>query len=997
MFGAYLRMKKIYFLLILALVGHVSFGQNYCPTSVTPANVCANSFITSVTLANINNNNQLCDKDQLGGANVDDGYSDYTDMVAYLDPQVPTLLTVTISSLFTDAGVVWVDWNNDGQWDTDEMTNLIGDGYGTETFRALLVPPTDVATDTLIEGGIRINFDFLTPQLDPCGQNGYGEIEDYSFVVSANGPPDSTSTHNYCDARVDAANVCGNEWLFSFECNNVFQNDGNCDRDQLGGANIDDGYSDYSDLVIALEPNTPNLATVVVDGNILDVMQVFVDWNNNGTWETEETITFAGDGTPATSTFYGTIIPPVDAVTGVVIKGGLRIKHGFLTPETDPCADMQFGEIEDYSFYVVDPSLVTCSNYLFPADSAQDQCTNLTFLWNSSEGAGSYEFLLTNVNQDTIENLITSDTTYSSNLLQVSEEYKWKVNPIDTVGRKALGCETFTFFTSNNLAPEISFTPDSLEVCNGIDLKMTPTISGTNLNYDWILGGTYLDNTAIEQPNFNSTDDGFISLALKVSDQAGCADSAEVVVNVKPLPSINTLSIANQVICDGDSLAITYSTNNTGQQIVFLERAIPLGSATTSNPTSINGDQYYFVNTAGEYIYSAALELNGCVDTLLIDTAKFIQPLAAPQLIAEFPNNIGPCNGEQYLFRIANYNDGITWQNGVINDTTFFSSTTQVIAFYELEGCRVFADSLFEFDDYPAKPNLTSSNNGSLCDGDVVNVNHDVQSTSFVWYDANTTDINKTITTTTEIYISAISARGCVTASDTINLTFNPTPSKPIIDANGYQPVLCEGDMFTLENSDGISKVWSTGATSDEILVDQPGEYFLTVSEFGCSSNSDTIVAEFEAIPMKPVIQVVSENGIDSLMATTVADTYEWTFDGQLTNHTTQTILAAAAGSYQVIAISPNGCESEASEVFGYVVGIHELAFQLLDISINKVNGQPVWSSKNTNTFDVVVYNYQGKILDKANAVSSYEAKNFKGSYIVNITIEKESFVFKMK
>lgn len=988
-------MKKILLLLLSLAASYILSAQtNYCQTSVTPANVCSNSFITSVTLANVSNNNQLCDKDQLGGANVDDGYSDYSEMVAYLDPEVPTLLTVTINSLFTDAGVVWVDWNNDGEWTTDEMSVLIGDGYGTETFRALLVPPTGVVTDTLIEGGIRINFDFVEPQLDPCGQNGYGEIEDYSFMVTSSNPPDSTTTNTYCPIQAGAP--CNFQWIETFECNNVLQDESTCDRDTPGmfGA---DGYSDYSDFVIEFESGTPTTALMTVDGNALDQASIFIDWDNSGTWDNDEFYPFSGE-TTLVNQFIAAIVPPTDAVQGVVIEGGVRVILSFLEPVVDACLNTpNDGEIEDYSFYVVDPSLVTCANIVAPIDSAQNQCTNLNFVWNSVEGAGSYEFLLKNLNQDTIENLILSDTTYASNLLQVSSEYKWLITPIDSNGRKAIGCETLTFFTSADLPPSVSFSPDSLEVCNGSDLQLTPVISGTNHNYDWILGGVNLSDATIEQPVFNATTDGFESLALKVSDQAGCADSAQLVVNVKPLPAVSVLSISSPIICDGDSLEITYTPNNPSQQVEFLEQALPGGVESVVSPNFVNGDQYYFQNSVGEYQYQVALDLNGCLDTVLVDTVKFIQALVSPQLVAEIPVNVGPCAGDEYLLRISNYSDGITWHDGVVNDTNYVSATTLVSAFYELEGCRAFVDSLIEFDDYPVKPNLTSDANGSLCEGDVVTLNHDIQNTSFIWYDADNTQFSKAISSSVSAYVDAISGKGCVTSSDTIHLAFNALPSKPSLTLNGYEPVLCEDESFTIENTDAISKMWSNGETSDEITINQAGDYFLTVTELGCSSNSDTVSANFEAIPAKPSIQLVTENGIDSLMATTVAATYEWTYNGQLTNHFAQTIIASVEGNYQVIAISENGCESEASDVYGYVVGIEELAFQMLDLSVNPTSGNPVWSSKSSSSFDVVVYDYQGKVLDKANGVLNYEANNFVGSYIVNVAIQNKSFVFKMK
>jgi len=112
-----------------------------------------------------------------------DNYGDYTGLVAYMAYEADYPITVTIGSAYSsDYVAVWVDWNQDFDFnDADEEIAITGNpGYGPMT--GTITPPAGaVAGQTRMR--VRLNY-YSYP--DPCGTTSYGEVEDYSIFVGGN-------------------------------------------------------------------------------------------------------------------------------------------------------------------------------------------------------------------------------------------------------------------------------------------------------------------------------------------------------------------------------------------------------------------------------------------------------------------------------------------------------------------------------------------------------------------------------------------------------------------------------------------------------------------------------------------------------------------------------------------------------------------------------------------------------------------------------------------
>jgi len=142
----------------------VPAGQTYCPASGG-----CDEYIAQVQVGTINN------------ASGCSGYADYTAMSTDMTPQTGYPITITIGNAYSsDTGSVWVDWNQDIDFDDPgELQPLtVGHGYGPYT--GTITPPAD-AVPGPTRMRIRVTWN-TTPT--PCGAHTYGEVEDYTINVA---------------------------------------------------------------------------------------------------------------------------------------------------------------------------------------------------------------------------------------------------------------------------------------------------------------------------------------------------------------------------------------------------------------------------------------------------------------------------------------------------------------------------------------------------------------------------------------------------------------------------------------------------------------------------------------------------------------------------------------------------------------------------------------------------------------------------------------------
>lgn len=150
--------------------------------------------------------------------------------------------------------------------------------------------------------------------------------------------------------------------------------------------------------------------------------------------------------------------------------------------------------------------------------------------------------------------------------------------------------------------------------------------------------------------------------------------------------------------------------------------------------------------------------------------------------------------------------------------------------------------------------------------------------------------------------------------STTSPLNINIAGSNSASVSPGGPISLCNGNSVTLTASAGQSYLWSNGATSASITVNQPGNYSVTITyNGGCTSQSNAVTiaqgGTFSVSVTPSGTQTVCDG--DSLQLTATSGTnYLWS-----NGATTQSIYIKSAGNYSVTVTNNSGCTGTSAPV----------------------------------------------------------------------------------
>lgn len=466
--------------------------------------------------------------------------------------------------------------------------------------------------------------------------------------------------------------------------------------------------------------------------------------------------------------------------------------------------------------------------------------------------------------------------TWSNNSFNINAQY---LNPTSTTnytvsGSVAPGCtdtKTMTVFVVP--VPTVAVSGPTA-VCTGAIGSYTA--SGAN-TYTWSGGAQGIVYT-ISPTNTGQT------IYTVTGSNAACAVSKQFTVNFLPSPTIN-ISITPSLVCAGTTATISAFGANTFTWSSGATTATIKPSLSTSTMFVVNG-------TTG-----------GCTSSASISV-----PVQNPPLVSIAASQTQVCQGTPVTFTALGANS-YTWNNNATGATTSVvpaNNITMVVA--GSDGTCVATGVLpLQVIMYPT---LTVVNSPSaFCYGKSATVIASGAAT-YTWNNASNANSVVVVPLTNTVLVVSGSNSNC-TSSSTINVPANPNPTVSILSNTGQ---VCAGDTAKLYASGATSYLWSTGHTSDTLLVVPASTQNYTVTGTnaqGCSANA---TASLVVIPL-PVVTLSSTHntlciGQSATLNASGALSYSWT----LSAGTPSAVVSPTASTiYSIVGVGAQGCKATAT------------------------------------------------------------------------------------
>ncbi len=328
--------------------------------------------------------------------------------------------------------------------------------------------------------------------------------------------------------------------------------------------------------------------------------------------------------------------------------------------------------------------------------------------------------------------------------------------------------------------------------CEGERIRLDATF-GMNTAYEWQDGST---NSILE-----TDQTGLYSVVLR-DGRCMESDSVNLTFNLSP-----TFDLGNDtLLCEGE--------------VFTLNPALPVGANFMWSDGSTEIPRTFPEREEAEIWLRA--ESFGCiyVDSLQYRYVLFPEDLLGPDFTS--------CEGNVELLEATNV-EGATyvWQDGSTGNT-FQAETTGTYAVSATVG-RCFTEDEIDLVFNPL-PRFELGTDTNLCEGQTVLLSISAQADSYVWNDGLTASSREV--SLTGNYEATAEAAGC-TFSDAIAVNVQ---SPPVFDL-GPDTILCEGTTYPLTLMVPVSAMvsWQDGQSGIQYLVQEAGEYAVTVTLGGCT------------------------------------------------------------------------------------------------------------------------------------------------------------------
>ncbi len=395
-------------------------------------------------------------------------------------------------------------------------------------------------------------------------------------------------------------------------------------------------------------------------------------------------------------------------------------------------------------------------------------------------------------------------------------------------------------------------------------------------DYSWtaqIGGNTYYDSS----PTYLINKPGTYTLSIYVDSICGSMSDQITVVynNVEANLGVDI----NSGLCQGNSvqtLDATYSNPNFG--VTYYE-----WSTFSISPT---------INVSQNGCYSVTLTLDECEDRDTI-CVHFDTPLVSP---------LGPnqylCNGTTDSISALNTGASYLWNTGAQTQSIAVSIPGTYTVTVN-NACGTLTDNIVYTALAPPVVNLGPDI--TICQGspELVSASTGFPFETYLW---STNQITSSIAVTTSGYYYATVTNQCGAGSDQVYVYAD----QPLNNILGPDTSVCAGYVLDTQHPNA-DFFWSNGATTQSVVVNQPGYLAVEVTNF-CGTYSDDITLDIITMEqVLPASSILCEGAVLVLDAGNPGSSYFWS-----TGNMSQEALVNFPGTYTVTVT--NVCESNVYE-----------------------------------------------------------------------------------
>lgn len=421
----------------------------------------------------------------------------------------------------------------------------------------------------------------------------------------------------------------------------------------------------------------------------------------------------------------------------------------------------------------------------------------------------------------------------------------------DTILVEDCNTNCINFIRNGNIANADSF---NLQVNGNAQLGVDYIQTG-NPGFIWPTKIYFAANQdTVKFCNLSALQDGLIegldtirfTMSSFVTSTISCASSNSIQFNlyVKDYSPIG-IGQNNTSVCTGDSIILNAGATNGYAPYTYTWTA-PAVNTATFNTGPINSSQNYTIT------------VNDICNKPVTQTIT-INPVSTPTVVSS--STIICINTTASL--TASGATTYTWSTGNVNDTLFVSPVINTT--YTVVGANGACTNSAVSTVSVIGVAISVTGNNSICLGQSTNLTVS-GSSSYTWSTGSTNaTINVSPTSTTSYTVSSIVASCPDTAVYTVSVTPPPTLT---VSGTPY----CAGQTTTVTATGANSYSWSTGATTNSVVVSPIGNTTYTVVGSSIPSCTSSVVFTPSLITTEPQIINTSPNifCLDSILGITV-------------------------------------------------------------------------------------------------------------------------------